>query len=612
MSGQFSGSLLSKLLFFILVVLQLVACGGGSGGDAAVSAATAHDVVLAGSVGDGPVTGATVEVWSSRGHLISTVQSDNTATFTSRIRVWRSSYPLLLKVRGGIDLVTGDVPDFQMVSVVLDQDSGAVNINPFSTLIVRIAEFLPGGINAANIGTAKAIVMDKLGFGLDPGMIADPISSPITDENLASLMKASEAMGEMIRRTRDQFAATFSGADGDAVLNALAADLQDGSLDGQGAAGTLARVTAVARVVSAQVLLEALSNTLKVDGIIATTVIDQAIVTTRPGGDGVAMTGSVQITRDMLQQAQTALAAAGVLDSSTEVIGLERIVSGIAAGELPDDVANVLPADSSRSLDNAVLLSMTADKTQIAAVNVVTTTYPGTTDTGTTDTGTTDTGTTDPVPTDPAPTDTGTTDPAPTDSGSTDAGNTLPVNTAPVISGVPVLSVTAGSAYSFQPVASDADGDALRFSITGKPAWAGFSAATGRLSGTPGDSDTGTYSHIAITVTDGTDSATLPDFSISVVPAPVTTGGSFDLAWTAPVNRADGSPLILAEIGGFRIHYGTSAGSYPNTVEVADGSAQAATVDNLAAGTTYHVVMTSYDTSGLESGPSPEIVKTAR
>ncbi len=68
---------------------------------------------LTGSVGDGPVTGATVEIWSSQGRLIGSMKSDNTASFNSRIRVRRSNYPLLLKVRGGIDLVTGSAPDFQ-------------------------------------------------------------------------------------------------------------------------------------------------------------------------------------------------------------------------------------------------------------------------------------------------------------------------------------------------------------------------------------------------------------------------------------------------------------------------------------------------------------------
>ncbi len=78
-----------------------------------------------------------------------------------------------------------------------------------------------------------------------------------------------------------------------------------------------------------------------------------------------------------------------------------------------------------------------------------------------------------------------------------------------------------------------------------------------------------------------------------------------------PLTRADGTPLSLADIGGYRIHYGASAGNYPNPVDVSDGSAQTATVNNIPAGT-YHVVMTSYDTSGLESASSVEVVKVAR
>jgi hypothetical protein len=385
----------SKVLLLVVIVVQLVACGGGGDSASVTESASpeVNDVVLTGSVGDGPVTGATVEVWSSDGHLIETVQSDNTATFSSQVRVWRSSYPLLLKVRGGVDLVSGNAPDFEMVSVKLDRYTQAVNINPFSTLIVKIAQSLPGSINEDNLRAAKNIVTGNLGFGLDLNMIADPISSPITDANIANLMKSSEAMGEMIRRTRDLIATTGMKTSGDVVLAAIAADLQDGSLDGKGASGTDPRITAVAQVVSGQVLVEALANYLKVGGIVSTAVIDQAIKTTRSESTSVALTESVRITDGMLQQTHTALAAARVLDSSSEVLGLDAFVSGIAAGALPADVANILPADSSRSLDNAVQLASTADPTRVAAVNAVGQTggeeqaavEPGSTQTGTTE-----------------------------------------------------------------------------------------------------------------------------------------------------------------------------------------------------------------------------------
>ena len=74
-------------------------------------------------------------------------------------------------------------------------------------------------------------------------------------------------------------------------------------------------------------------------------------------------------------------------------------------------------------------------------------------------------------------------------------------NTAPTISGSPASSVAAGSTYAFQPAASDADGDPVRFRIANRPVWASFDSSTGRLRGTPTAANAGTYSSIVITAT---------------------------------------------------------------------------------------------------------------
>ncbi len=58
-------------------------------------------------------------------------------------------------------------------------------------------------------------------------------------------------------------------------------------------------------------------------------------------------------------------------------------------------------------------------------------------------------------------------------------------NEAPQISGSPPLTVAVGDIYSFQPSASDPDGDDLTFSVANRPAWASFSAVTGLLAGAP-------------------------------------------------------------------------------------------------------------------------------
>jgi hypothetical protein len=181
------------------------------------------------------------------------------------------------------------------------------------------------------------------------------------------------------------------------------------------------------------------------------------------------------------------------------------------------------------------------------------------------------------------------------------------VNTAPVITGSPATAVTANSAYLFKPTATDADGDKLTFSIINQPAWAAFDLSTGELSGTPFNADADSYPNIVISVSDGVDTASLGPFSIDV--SAVT--GSFTLSWTAPVARADGSPLSLSDIDGYRIYIEGSSGNYTSTVDITDGTASSATISNLPAGS-YVVAMSTYDTGGLESGLSGVVPKTAQ
>ncbi|MEQ1579366.1 MAG: putative Ig domain-containing protein [Steroidobacteraceae bacterium] len=128
-------------------------------------------------------------------------------------------------------------------------------------------------------------------------------------------------------------------------------------------------------------------------------------------------------------------------------------------------------------------------------------------------------------------------------------------NVAPIISGTPSTTVGAGVAYSFQPTASDANGNALGFSIANKPAWASFSTTTGRLSGTP--SGAAVHSGIVISVSDGIATTSLPAFAITVTAAanrapviagtPATSinvGGTY--SFTPAASDADGNPLTFS------------------------------------------------------------------
>jgi hypothetical protein len=177
-------------------------------------------------------------------------------------------------------------------------------------------------------------------------------------------------------------------------------------------------------------------------------------------------------------------------------------------------------------------------------------------------------------------------------------------NREPTVSGTPPTSAREGQVYDFTPSASDPDGDALSFTIANRPAWATFNSQTGRLTGTPGAGTVGSYSNITIRVTDGALVATLPAFAISVEQASL---GSVTLSWTAPTSNEDGTPLI--DLAGYRIRYGTSAGSYPNQVQIANPGITTCVIENLPAGT-YYFVATTYDSSGHESQFSTVVSKT--
>ena len=171
-------------------------------------------------------------------------------------------------------------------------------------------------------------------------------------------------------------------------------------------------------------------------------------------------------------------------------------------------------------------------------------------------------------------------------------------NQAPTISGSPPASVTQGTAYSFTPSAADPDGNSLTFTIANLPAWATFSSSTGRISGTPTSGQVGTYSNIAISVSDGSMSASLPAFSIQVVG---TATGSATLTWNPPTQNSDGS--ALNNLAGYRVYWGTQQGNYPNSVTVPNPGLASYVVDQLTPAQWYFVV-TAYSSNGVESGYS--------
>jgi hypothetical protein len=185
---------------------------------------------------------------------------------------------------------------------------------------------------------------------------------------------------------------------------------------------------------------------------------------------------------------------------------------------------------------------------------------------------------------------------------------TAPAAAPPTISGTPSKTAQAGTAYSFTPQASSSSGKSLSFSIQNKPGWATFSIATGQLSGTPGSSDVGTDAGIVITVSDGSLSAALAAFTITVAAAPGTpTVGSATLHWSAPTQNTDGSSIT--NLAGYVIEYGMSAGALSQSVNISSATTTSYTIPNLGSGTWYFA-LSSVSTSGATSSLSSVVSKT--
>lgn len=470
---------------------------------------------LSGSVGDGPISGASMRVLTADGEILSEFQSDSVGAYRIMVLANDSDYPLIVDAWNGIDLVTNLPPDFALRGAAVEFKSKLVaNVNPFSTLAIEAALDLNGGLTANNIETAQDIVTSAFNGGLSTLLAAGPMYAPIGSGNIAEIVRASESLAEVVRRTRNWKNAFGFSTNADQVVESLGSDLIDEVIDGAGGSRSDARAAAVSTVVTAQVLLEAMSNELHVNGIDATSSMEAAIdqVSAAPANPQL---GDLVVTAGMIEQVKTGLSAAAVVSQDNALTQLRVAVSGIQPGFGPALVKSVLPANYRQTLENILPMVAGANNSTLAAINEVART--------------------------------GGTDPQ--------------TNRAPTISGTPASQVVAGAAYQFAPTAADADGDTLTFSITGKPAWLNFNSSTGALTGTPNTSNAGSFSNIVIRVTDGEATASLPAFSITVtvpnVNSPPAISGTPSTAavvgsaysFTPTASDADGDPLTFSITG---------------------------------------------------------------
>jgi hypothetical protein len=514
--------------------------------------------LASGLIVDGPVVKATITVTDAIGNIVAATVGLDDASFNVSVPQG-TLYPITIEASGGRDVVTQSEPLFPMTSVKLSPDERSSNINPFSTLMVKMAQAMPGGVTGNNLETARRTVFEKFAFGLDSILVPNPASSEISGANVAAIIKASESLTETIRRARDALLVTGSTIEPEAVLDAVAADMAaDGVLDGRGVDAD-PRIAATVTVASAQVLIEALSNSLTINGVDVTTAMDAGIQLTSLPFFGT--TADVVITEPMLKQARVAITAAQALSASAEISDVMNALNGLNGGSNASDIQAVLPPENARVFDDVITQVVLGTGTQLEGINesvrlalVSDTSAPpdtvpsGSTDGSTTGTGSTDGGTSGSSTTDGGSTGSGTVDGGATTDGSVNDGTTGGDTTgggssvdvqAPVITvlGSDPVTIETGNAYveAGATALDNMDGDV---------------SANIVISSLVNTGAAGSYT-VTYSVNDSSGNAATATRRVEVVD-PVLVPGSFGLGSAAyTVNEGDGSVDIeILRVGG--------------------------------------------------------------
>ena len=97
-------------------------------------------------------------------------------------------------------------------------------------------------------------------------------------------------------------------------------------------------------------------------------------------------------------------------------------------------------------------------------------------------------------------------------------------------------------------------------------------------------------------------------FIFCLVIANTAFAGNVTLAWNAPTERIDGTPVSSSEIKGYNLHYGTASGNYTQTQPIT-GNTTTYTITNLTDGANYYFAVSAIDTADKESGYSTEACK---
>ncbi len=183
--------------------------------------------------------------------------------------------------------------------------------------------------------------------------------------------------------------------------------------------------------------------------------------------------------------------------------------------------------------------------------------------------------------------------------------NNVQTNRAPTIDKPGDSYARAGQPFNFRPVATDSDGDRLRFTAENLPPWARVDAATGEVTGSPTAADAGVHEDIVITDADASHVTRSAPFSITDNGDGA--AGSATLRWEVPPSRVDGAPLD--DLAGYRILFGRDNDNLDRSVLIDDPNVTTFEFKELPAGIWYFAVV-AVNAGGLEGPPTTITMKS--
>jgi len=348
-------------LLIALAAMLLAGCDNLSDPESSEDLVNSAEIELSGSVGDGPVVGATIRIFDKRGNEIASTTGSAGATYELVVPP-KSEFPVTVEATGGTDLVSGEPLDFTLRTIWVDPKKNWVNLSPIGTLASEIAQCDGGRIRSATLKSALKTLHEHLGTAIDPDRVPDTLFSEIAPEDMPEVLLGNEALGEVLRRTHAALEGTSSALSFDELIDKLACDLADsGGVNASAATDT--RIMGAFQAAAASVLVETIAGQLQVGGSEAMSRLDDAIATVSP--DTATSVHDVPVHPSLPEKARAGLAALSTVFPDPEILQFMLILDD-GDGDVRAAVSGALDADAQTTFEGLPERAALADESELS------------------------------------------------------------------------------------------------------------------------------------------------------------------------------------------------------------------------------------------------------